>query len=123
MKPYKKLLTATLGCLLFASCGCGGARYVMRNQDYGVVAIPNNYNSWPLKYRESAEELMAEHFPAGYVIDHEEEYIVGQTTQFDESHQDDVEVLGGAITLTSGNTAGTVTTKDETEYRIHYRRR
>ena len=54
---------------------------MMRNQDYGVVAIPGNYNSWPLKYRESAEELMAEHFPAGYVIDHEEEYVVGQTTR------------------------------------------
>jgi hypothetical protein len=44
----------------------------------GVVAIPHNTDSWPTYYRKSAEELMSQKCPGGYVIDQEGEVAVGQ---------------------------------------------
>ena len=117
-----------VGCALVLGvlatlAGCASARVVMRNGDQGVVAIPRNHNKWPSHYRSKAERLMAEHFPEGYVIEHEEEMVVGQVTHYDENHSHDVAVLGGAVSLGTGATQGTATTTDATEYRIYYRRR
>ncbi len=65
-------------CLLVIS-GCQQARYVLRTADEGVVAIPSNDN-WPINHLEKAMQLMTSHFPNGYVIDREEEVVVGVET-------------------------------------------
>ena len=95
-------------CLLVIS-GCQQARYVLRTADEGVVAIPSN-DSWPINHREKAMELMTAHFPNGYVIDREEEVVVGvETAQRGQEDEDSWY-------------SGTVTT-DKTEWRIVYRGR
>jgi len=99
------LLTSIL-CLLVIS-GCQQARYVLRTADEGVVAIPSN-DSWPINHREKAVELMTAHFPNGYVIDREEEVVVGMETAH--HGQEDADSWF----------SGTVTT-DKTEWRIVYR--
>ena len=94
---------------MLAISGCQQARYVLRTADEGVVAIPSN-NSWPINHREKAVELMAAHFPNGYVIDREEEVVVGvETAQRGQEDEDSWY-------------SGTVTT-DKTEWRITYRGR
>jgi hypothetical protein len=103
----RPLLWGILLCL--AASGCA-ARQVVRNPDHGVVAIPSNADYWPFKYRQKAETLMAEHFPDGYAIEHEEETIVGQTVSTDSNAQ-------------PGVTRTTTTASDNTEWRIYYRRR
>lgn len=95
----------------------------MRDASHGIIAIPSNSTSWPLKHRQKAEQLMAEHFPEGYVIDREEETIVGQTTQFHENHDDQSAEVADGVTVANASTRGSVTTRDATEYRIYYRRR
>lgn len=88
-----------------------------------MVAIPTNTASWPFYHRSKAEELMTQHFPAGYEIVREEETIVGQTTSFNESQNArNVEVKDG-VEVSSGSSRAIATTTDKTEYRIFYRRR
>ena len=55
--------------------GCQSARYVVRESDHGIVAIPVGSE----RYRRDAEELMQEHFPDGYTIVREEEVLVEDT--------------------------------------------
>ena len=47
--------------LLILSClfatGCSSARYVSRDQERGVIAIPSTA-TWPVDHREKAMELM-----------------------------------------------------------------
>jgi hypothetical protein len=106
------------------SCsGCAAGRYVMRSPDRGVIAIPANSNQWPSRHRQTAENLMGQHFPAGYVVEHEEEFVIGQTTHFDEDRSGDIGLLGNYFTLSTGSRRGHATTIDRTEYRIYYRRR
>lgn len=54
--------------------GCQSARYVVRESDHGVVAIPVGSE----RYRREAEELMQEHFPDGFTIVREEAVLVEQ---------------------------------------------
>jgi len=61
-----------------ALTGCQSARYVVRESDHGVVAIPLDSS----KYRREAEELMQEHFPDGYTIVREEQAPVEQTASY-----------------------------------------
>ncbi len=107
--------------LSIALSGCAAARYVMKDGDSGVVAIPMNSNSWPSHHRERAEKLMSEHFPAGYYIEREEEAVVGQNTTFKED-SDGGTVKLGKFEIGKGNRSGTETTTNQTEWRIYYRR-
>ena len=111
--------------LALAATGCQSARYVMRDPAQGVVAIPDNSNGWPSYNRKKAEKLMQEHFPEGYVIDREEEAVVGQTTNFSENSNGSIIPVGKKPTLGIGigSTSGTATTVNATEYRLHYHRR
>ena len=109
--------------LLAIATGCSSGRYVMRNGDRGIVAIPANTNSWPTRNWDHATELMSQHFPEGFEIEHEEEVVIGQTTSYGENLQNDVAQVAKNVTVHSGTTSGTATTTDKTEYRIHYRRR
>lgn len=98
--------------------GCGSARYIVKEADGGIVAIPANSE----KNREKAVELMQQHFPAGYVIEREEETVVGRTTHHHVDHGTTVEGDQNRTTE-SGKTLATETTVANTEYRIFYRRR
>lgn len=120
----------TLGLLVIAlalasSTGCQSARYVLREPAQGVVAIPDNSNSWPSYNRKNAEKLMQEHFPEGYVVDREEEAVVGQTTNFSENSNGSIIPVGKKpmIGIGIGSTSGTATTVNATEYRLYYHRR
>ncbi|WZO97587.1 hypothetical protein EP7_004628 [Isosphaeraceae bacterium EP7] len=60
--------------------GCGttkGVRYVYQDKDFGVVAIPENTDHWPTKYRSQADKLMDTHFPGGHEIVRAEEVVEG----------------------------------------------
>ena len=98
--------------------GCSSARYVSRDQQQGVIAIPNT-STWPVDHRQKALELMQNHFPQGYVIEKEEEVVIGTETQ---NHTDGhAHEMGNSNIYLGGETTHTTTT-DKTEWRITYRR-
>ncbi|MBA62243.1 MAG: hypothetical protein CMJ76_07740 [Planctomycetaceae bacterium] len=98
--------------------GCSSARYVSRNQEQGIIAIPST-STWPVDHREKAMELMQAHFPQGYVIEKEEEFVIGTETQ---NHTDvHAHEIGNSNIFLGGETTHTTTT-DKTEWRITYRR-
>ncbi len=112
-------LVVTVGGL----SGCQSARYVLREADRGIVAIPANTNMWPWKHRDDAEKLMKQHFPVGYQIDREVEEVVGKTTTSGEDTDGQtVQLAKGLVTLDTGQRRSTSTTTDVTEYRIEYSR-
>lgn len=112
--------------LLVAAClsgwfsGC--ARHVMKDADGGTIAISGPGG------RKKAEKLMAEHFPGGYEIVREEEVVVGQRVDYEEETRPlGVRLAGeeddGMSLHLGGETRGSETVTDQTEYRIHYRRK
>jgi len=114
MRQIPALLIIT--CLVIT--GCSSARYVSRDQQQGVIAIPST-STWPVDHREKAMELMQAHFPNGYVIEKEEEVVIGTETQ----NRTDVHAheIGDSNIFLGGETTHTTTT-DRTEWRITYRR-
>ena len=86
MKGRVLAFTTTI-MLLLAVTGSASARYVMKDASTGVAAIPANNE----RHREKAVELMQQHFPAGYIIEREEETVVGQTTNHHVDHGSTVE--------------------------------
>ncbi len=112
-------LILVLMVIIGFSSGCNSARYVVRDQGFGVVAIPSTA-TWPIDHRTHAMELMTAHFPDGYVIEKEEEVVVGTTT----NHHTDVHAheIGHSNIYLAGESTQ-VSTRDETEWRITYRRR
>lgn len=59
-----------LGMALVAAhqTGCASARYVQRDTEGGVVAIPDKSNAWPSYNRNKAEELIREHVGTDYEV-------------------------------------------------------
>lgn len=103
-----------------AAVGCGTARYIQKDANGGVIALPSD-NRWN---REKAEKLMREHVGAGYQILEEKEVVTGQVTT---NHSDTQNELGvhSAIPILPVNkqiTTTTTSTHDETEWHIVYRR-
>jgi hypothetical protein len=112
-----------VGFVAIGLTGCSSARYVLRDSDRGIVAIPANTNMWPWKHRDDADRLMNEHFPGGYQIDRELEEVVGKTTTTGEDTDGQtVQLAGGLVTLDTGQRRSASTTTDVTEYRIEYHR-
>ncbi len=112
-----------VGFVAIGLTGCSSARYVLRESDRGIVAIPANTNMWPWKHRDDAHRLMKEHFPGGYQIDRELEEVVGKTTTTGEDTDGQtVQLAGGLVTLDTGQRHSSSTTTDVTEYRIEYHR-
>lgn len=100
--------------ILMLVSGCNHARYVMKDQWGGVVAIPNNNNQWPSFNRKHAEELIAQQCPQGYVIEGENEVVVGQ-----ESH---VQTTVDPFLITPvGSETQLVSRRNITEWHIRYR--
>ena len=106
--------------------GCmSTARYVSVNQDSGIVAIPHNDNSWPTYNRNQAEELMAKKCPQGYVIEREEEVVVGQTQHVNTNTDRKGDALLAALQIApvTEQTHQTTSVEDKTEWRIWFRAR
>jgi hypothetical protein len=109
-------------CALAAisTVGCGTARYIQKDVNGGVIALPSD-NRWN---REKAEKLMKEHVGTGYQVVEEKEVVTGQVTT---NHSDTQNELGvhSAIPILPANkqvTTTTTSTRDETEWHITYRR-
>lgn len=101
--------------------GCANSRYIMKDAEYGVVAIPSN-STWPLNHREKAHELMQQHFPSGYSIEREEEVVVGSSTSSHGNLNGHVHGENSPVTSYHGSSSEFSSTRDETEWRITYRR-
>jgi hypothetical protein len=119
---YLRLLVPA-AVLLVAVSGCGSARMIQTTPDGGIVAIPSNNNSWPFKYRDHADSLMAMKCPNGYDVVREEEVIVGIKTTT-------TAVTGGVTQAgfkdnasADATTNVTTTTRPQKEYRITFRAR
>ncbi len=72
-----------VSAMMSAGVGCMQARYVLLEADGGAIAIPHNSNAWPCYFRDQAETLMKARCPQGYLIEREEEVVVGQTVHTD----------------------------------------
>lgn len=101
--------------------GCQSARFVTKTTNHGVVAIPADSNTWPFFHRDRADALMNEHFPEGYIVELEQEQVVGTTTDVQHPLRN-ARVDVGDVTLDLGGLT-TATSRNETEWQIHYRRR
>jgi hypothetical protein len=104
--------------------GCGtSARYVVKENDGGIVSIPSNSNSWPGYNRREAEKLMMNHFPDGYEVVREEEAVVGQTSSTNVQESRSPIVVGNKAIpgLETTSTNATTSVRDHTEWRIYYR--
>ena len=113
----RRILALLIITSLFVT-GCTSARYVSRDQERGVIAIPS-ISTWPVDHREKALALMQAHFPQGYIIEKEEEVVIGTETQ---NHTDvHAHEIGNSNIYLGGETTHTTTT-DKTEWRITYRR-
>lgn len=123
MKCGRTVVSVLIVTSGFGLAGCSSARYVLRESDRGIVAIPANTNTWPWKHRDDAEKLMQQHFPVGFQINREAEAVVGKTTTSGEDTDGQKVLLaGGLVTLDNGQRRSTSTTTDVTEYRIEYHR-
>ena len=108
-----------------ASTGCGGARYVHRSGDEGIVAIPANTDAWPSNHRSGAMKLIEQHVGPSYDILEEKEVATGQTTTNNQNTNKEATFNTSIPFLPAEKqtTTTTTTTRDVTEYRIHYRKR
>src|SRR5262245_26123145 len=78
MSPLRKVRALVLLALV-ALTGCETARVVSKDQYGGVVAIPDNSNSWPFYYHDKALALIKKECP-DYVIVKEGEVVTGMVT-------------------------------------------
>lgn len=109
--------------LVLLTVGCESARLVHSDSQGGCVAIPSNYNGWPCHYRDEAEKLMRQKCPQGYVIEREEEVVVGQTSTTHTDREGANQELGrnSGLTLNSERTRQRTEVQDKTEWRIWFR--
>jgi hypothetical protein len=146
MRPMTLVRTGlVLG--LVSLVGCQSARFVeVRSDGSGVVAIPENSNTWPFYYRDKAEALIRQKCPHGYSIEHESEVVTGTVTHTDSqtnTQQNPTLLVGGtsgqaqrngsrdsnsgsfgALAIpgqTEQSTEETTTSRNVTEWQIVYR--
>lgn len=107
------------GLLGLAAVGCANARYIQKDADGGVIAMPAD-NHWN---RKKAVELMREHVGPGYLVVEEKEVVTGRQTT---NHSDTQNELGVHSTVpvlpANKQITTTTTTRDLTEWHIVYRR-
>jgi hypothetical protein len=115
--------------LLVAVAGAGGcaspAKYVEKQGDAGVVAIPNNTDSWPSYHRRAALDLIRKHVGPQFEIVEEREVVVGQTTHNNQQVNTEQTVNSRIPFLPAERQTitNTTTQHDITEWRIVYRRK
>jgi|688.fasta_scaffold687275_1 hypothetical protein len=105
--------------------GCSGtARYVKKDTAEGIIAIPDSSNHWPYRYHDRAIEMIVQHVGPNYEILKEEEAVVGQRVSNDQNI--DTETQPSILPWNQRQVQrvnNIETTRDMTEYRIHYRRK
>ena len=121
----KRVLVIVAAVAVCASSGCASARYVEKNADGGIVAIPSNADFWPINHRAAALQLIEKHVGPGYELGDEKEVVIGVTTNHNQevkrepTYNSEVPFLGAEKQTITNST----TSSDRTEYRIAYRRR
>jgi hypothetical protein len=121
--PRQAAWLVTAALLAAGSCGCTSARYVTLEPNGGVVAIPDNSNSWPTHNRDKAEALMRQKCPQGYVIEREGEVVTG-TTEHTETHtarSGDPILATPRVARVDETVSQDTTHHDKTEWRIWFR--
>lgn len=112
-----------VGVTVLMTTGCSSARLVSSTPDGGCVAVADNSDSWPSRNMTKARELMSKQCPAGYSIVKEEEVVVGQTTTNDtEQSTKEVPLVKGLVLDVQQTTRNTTSVRDQTEWRIWYRK-
>ena len=109
---------------LAALAGCNSARYVTVTSEGGVVAIPDNSNNWPSYNHKHAEELIQAKCPGGYVIEREEEVVVGSNQYTDTTTKTKGDPLLAALRIApvTEETQQHTTSSDIKEWRLYYHR-
>jgi hypothetical protein len=112
--------------LIVLSTGCASttARTVLRDRDGGVVAIPENTDRFPDYNRSQAIDLIRDHLGKEFEIVREEEYVIGPVTT-SETNFTKRPALGWLVPWRwsdQATTTSTSATRNQTEYRLHYRR-
>lgn len=122
MSPAHRIRSVVLLSVL-ALTGCTSARVVSRDGTGGVVAIPENSNSWPTRYRAQAMALIKKDCPDAVIV-REEEVVTGTVTTDRDST--DSHTAPGLLplsgTTTKTDTTHTKETHNQTEWRITYRK-
>jgi hypothetical protein len=107
-----KRLAIGVVALVASLSGCASARYVQKNPDSGIVAIPENTNVWPTHYEEAAKALIKQHVGQSFEIVEQYEVTVGSPS--------DPQRYGtnpANPNPTNGSSSG------KTEFRIVYRKK
>jgi hypothetical protein len=122
MGTMRRLMAGVICAALAGLCGCSEARLVSCAPTGGVVAIPNNSNTWPCYHHKHAEELIREQCPQGYVIDKEEEVVVGTTEHVhtDTDRKGDPLLAALKIAPVNETTHQTTTVEEKKEWRIYF---
>lgn len=105
-------------------CASTNARTVLKDRDSGVVAIPDDTDSFPNYNRSQALELIQEHVGRQYEIVKEEEYVLGPTVK-NETRFTRRPIINWLLPwklAEDAKTTNTSMTTNNTEYRIHYQR-
>lgn len=116
--------TVLFAALLLAGCASTTARPILRERDGGVVAIPDNSDRFPDYNRSQAEGLIREHVGKNFEIVKEEEYVIGPVTKSETNFtkRSFLNWLTPWRLAESATTSSTSETKNQTEYRLQYRR-
>jgi hypothetical protein len=121
MSPARQVRSLVLLSVL-ALTGCMTARVVSRDTHGGVVAIPENSNRWPWRYRDNAIALIKEDSPDYVIL---EEFVVTGTETTDRELID-TRTEGPnprvGYNLMGSETMRTPESRDRTEWRITYRK-
>lgn len=110
-----------------AASGCASAKYVEKRADGGVVAVPDDSDSWPGYNRRAALEKIREHVGPNYEIVDERKVVTGQTTLNNQqtATEHTLNARNPAYPTQRQTTTGTgiTTQQDVTQWQIAYRRK
>lgn len=121
----RSLFLPAVAVVTIGLAGCGSsARYVAKDIDGGIVAIPSDTDVWPTHNRKHAEDAIRRHVGPDYEIVSEGEVVTGQVTNHDQQvRRDKADTPVKGLTVEKEGVSATSTTRDITEYHITYRRR
>lgn len=117
-------ITGLFAAILFAGCASTTARPILRERDGGIVAIPDNSDRFPDYNRSQALDLIEEHVGKQFEIVREEEFVLGPVTT-SETTSTKRPVWSWFIPWRlseSASSSSTNTTRNQTEYRLQYRK-
>lgn len=110
-----------LGMISVAGGCASPAHYIEQKADGGVVAIPDNSNTWPNYNVRAARELIAKHVGPNFEIVDQYQVKTGQTTRNEQQTNTD-QTANRRNPSERQTTTGVTTTQDTTEWRIVYKK-